>query len=366
MAKRTPFYELHQAAGAKLIDFGGYEMPVQYAGIKAEHQAVRERAGLFDVSHMGEVFVGGPKAADFLQSLCVNDVTRLVPGKAQYSAMCYPHGGIVDDLIIYMLAENEYMVVVNASNREKDVAWMKEHLIDGATLDDRSDDYCLLALQGPASPEILASHTDIDLSAIPYYGFAVGKAFGFDGVILSATGYTGEKGFEIYFDKTAVDPAAVWNALMETGKEQGLEPCGLGARDTLRLEMGYALYGNDISDSTNPLEAGLGWITKVDKGEFVGRDAILEQKSAGLSRKLTGFVMNDAKAIPRSHYIITDADGVAIGEVTSGTLSVTLERGIGMGYVSLSHASPDQIIYIDIRGKRLPATTQKPPFVKKA
>jgi len=366
MLKRTPFYVTHKNAGAKLIDFGGFEMPVQYEGIKVEHAAVRENAGIFDVSHMGEVFVSGSGALRFLQYITINDVSKLVPGKAQYSAMCYPNGGIVDDLIVYMIDEESYMVVVNASNRDKDVAWMMQHKADDVTIDDRSDNYALLALQGPKSSLILSKVTDIDLASIAYYHFAVGKVAGFDNVIVSATGYTGEPGFEIYFDVRSVDPVVVWNAIMEAGAHFDLKPCGLGARDTLRLEMGYALYGNDISDSTTPLEAGLAWITKLDKGDFIGREALLSQKEAGINRKLTGFVMEDEKAIPRSHYIVRNSVGEQIGEVTSGTQSVTLSKGVGMAYVDLSSSKPGLPIVIDIRGRLMPATTQKPPFVKKS
>lgn len=366
MLKRTPFYDTHKNAGARLIDFGGFEMPVQYEGIKVEHAAVREAAGIFDVSHMGEVFVSGDGALRFLQYVTINDVTKLVPGKAQYSAMCMPDGGIVDDLIIYMMGTNDYMVVVNASNREKDVAWMRQHASSDVVIDDRSDSYALLALQGPKSAEILSKITDIDLSSIAYYHFAIGTVAGVDNVIVSATGYTGEPGFEIYFDIGSCDPASMWDAIMGAGTNLGLKPCGLGARDTLRLEMGYALYGNDISDTTTPLEAGLGWITKLDKGDFVGREALLSQKEAGITRKLAGFVMEDEKAIPRSHYIVRTPEGEQIGEVTSGTQSVTMSKGIGMAYVELSWSKPGQSIAIDIRGKLMPATVQKPPFVKKS
>lgn len=366
MLKRTPFYETHKNAGARLIDFGGFEMPVQYEGIKVEHAAVRDAAGIFDVSHMGEVFVSGEGALRFLQYVTINDVTKLVPGKAQYSAMCMPNGGIVDDLIIYMMGTNDYMVVVNASNREKDVAWMRQHAASDVVIDDRSDSYALLALQGPKSAEILSKITDIDLSSIAYYHFAIGTVAGVDNVIVSATGYTGEPGFEVYFDVDSCDPAAMWDAIMGAGSGLGLKPCGLGARDTLRLEMGYALYGNDISDTTTPLEAGLGWITKLDKGDFVGREALLSQKEAGITRKLAGFVMEDEKAIPRSHYIVRTPEGEQIGEVTSGTQSVTMSKGIGMAYVELSWSKPGQSIAIDIRGKLMPATVQKPPFVKKS
>jgi aminomethyltransferase len=265
-----------------------------------------------------------------------------------------------------MLADQSYMRVVNASNRDKDVAWMMQHKADDVTIDDRSDSYALLALQGPKSSSILSKITDIDLVSIAYYHFAVGKLAGFDDVIVSATGYTGEPGFEIYFDVRNVDPVAIWNAIMGAGADLGLKPCGLGARDTLRLEMGYALYGNDISDSTTPLEAGLAWITKLDKGDFIGREALLSQREVGINRKLTGFVMEDEKAIPRSHYIVRNPEGEQIGEVTSGTQSVTLSKGVGMAYVDLTSSKPGIPIVIDIRGRLMPAMTQKPPFVKKS
>jgi len=365
MLKRTPFYESHKNAGAKLIDFGGFEMPVQYEGIKIEHQAVREAVGLFDVSHMGEVIVEGPSALAYLQHITINDVSKLQPGKAQYSAMCYPNGGIVDDLIIYMMGDDSYLLVINASNREKDVQWMKDHLIDGVKLKDESDEYCLLALQGPSSQAVLSTLTDIDLASISYYSFLVSELAGFSDVIISATGYTGEPGFEIYFKPGNKDPKDMWDALMAAGKDMGIKACGLGARDTLRLEMGYALYGNDISDKRTPIEAGLGWITKLNKGSFIASEVLHTLKESGTKQKLTGFVMDDEKAIPRSHYEVKDEQGTVIGEVTSGTQSVTLGIGIGMAYIDTAHASPNQKIYIDIRGKLAPATTQKPPFVNK-
>jgi aminomethyltransferase len=365
MLKRTPFYESHKQAGAKLIDFGGFEMPVQYEGIKIEHQAVRQAAGLFDVSHMGEVIVEGPSALAYLQYITINDVSKLEPGKAQYSAMCYPNGGIVDDLIIYMLGEQSYLLVINASNREKDVQWMKEHIIDGVRLKDESDDYCLLALQGPSSRAILSKLTETELASIAYYHFSVGSLAGFQDVIISATGYTGEPGFEIYFKAGTQDPKKMWDAIMAAGEEFGIKACGLGARDTLRLEMGYALYGNDISDQRTPIEAGLAWITKLNKGSFIGSDVLSAQKETGTKQKLTGFMMDDEKAIPRSHYEIKNAAGLVIGEVTSGTQSVSQGIGIGMAYVDVEYAQPGHKIYIDIRGKQAPATTQKPPFIAK-
>ncbi len=365
MSKHTPFYDIHAAAGAKLIDFGGFEMPVQYSGIKKEHEAVRTAVGIFDVSHMGEIMFTGPHAKDAVQHLTVNDVEKLVPGKAQYSAMCYENGGIVDDLLVYMIAENEYMLVVNASNKDKDYDWMISNNPHKADIKDVSDDMCLLAVQGPKSVETLQKLTDTDLSAIKFYTFDMGTFAGFEGVILSATGYTGEKGFEIYFDKTKADPAVIWNKIMEAGEEFGILPAGLGARDTLRLEMGYALYGNDISKDTNTLEAGLGWITKFDVSEFVGRQSLLDAKEKGITRKLVGFVTDNPRNIPRHGYPIKDENGNAIGEVTSGTQSVTEVKGIGMGYVAVSHASPESQIMIEIRGKDVPAVVTKPPFVKK-
>ena len=365
MLKRTAFYDIHSAIGAKLIDFGGFEMPVQYAGILKEHQAVRERAGIFDVSHMGEIMVRGPKALDLIQFATVNDASKLTPGKIQYSAMCYEDGGIVDDLLVYCITLDEYLLVVNASNKEKDLAWitsLNEKI--GAELEDISEQSCLLAVQGPKSIEILQKLTQINLSEITYYTFEIGEFAGFEDVILSATGYTGEKGFEIYFDSRKVDPAVIWNSIMSAGSGFGLEPAGLGARDTLRLEMGFALYGNDISSQTTTLEAGLGWITKLDKGNFCGREALLSQKDSGVTKRLVGFKTDDRRAIPRSHYILKDDSGNEIGEVTSGGQSPNLGIGIGMGYVISEFAKIDTKINVEIRGKAFPAIVTKPPFIK--
>lgn len=362
--KRTPFYPLHHAHGARLIDFGGFEMPVQYSGIRDEHEAVRDHLGLFDVSHMGEVRVTGPQALPFIQHITINDASKLVTGQAQYTVMCYENGGIVDDLLVYRLGAEKYMLVINAANREKDVAWMKKNNDAGAALQDISDEMCLLAVQGPDSTVTLQKLTDIDLSGIGFYRFAIGSLAGFDSVIISETGYTGEKGYELYFDRNHADPEVVWEKIMEAGFEFGIRPAGLGARDTLRLEMGYALYGNDITRDTNPLEAGLGWLTKLDKGPFIGRDALLKIKAEGISRRLTGFVMDELKAIPRSHYAIEDEAGNRIGEVTSGTMSITLKRGIGMGYVAVDQAKEGNTIYINIRDKRSAAKVVKLPFIK--
>lgn len=365
MLKRTPFYSEHAKLGAKLIDFGGFEMPVQYAGIKQEHMAVREKAGLFDVSHMGEFFVSGPEALNLIQKVTINDASKLVPGKAQYSAMCYEDGGIVDDLLVYMLGEEKYMLVVNASNIEKDWDWIVSQNSMNAEIENRSDEIALLALQGPASADILQKLTDADVSSISFYTFEIGSVAGEEDVIISATGYTGEKGFELYIDTVKSDPIAIWNALFEAGKESGLEPAGLGARDTLRLEMGYALYGNDITKDTTPLEAGMGWLTKLDKGDFVGREVLLKQKENGVGRKLIGLELAEPRNVPRSGYDILDEDGNEIGFVTSGSQSISLDKGIGMGYVSAGKAVQGKSIQVRIRKKEAGAVIVKPPFYKK-
>lgn len=365
MLKRTPFYELHEQAGAKLIDFGGFEMPVQYDSIRKEHNAVRDSVGVFDVSHMGEFFVSGTEALDLIQFVTINDASKLEPGKAQYTAMCYEDGGIVDDLIVYMLDEEYYMLVVNASNIEKDFGWIDEHNTFNAELTNKSDDYCLLAVQGPESVKTLQKLTDTDLDDIGFYRFEVGNLAGFDNIILSGTGYTGEKGFEVYFDKNEADPEKIWHSIMEAGDEFDIEPCGLGARDTLRLEMGFALYGNDITKDTNPLEARLGWLTKLDKGEFIGRDDLKKVKEDGLDRKLVGFTIDDKRSIPRKGYTIVDEDGNEIGKVTSGSRSITLGKNIGMGYVSIEYAEEGSTVYIEIRNKKAEAIVESPPFIKK-
>jgi len=365
MLKRTLFFEQHKKHNAKLIDFGGFEMPVQYSGIRQEHRAVRNKAGLFDVSHMGEFFVSGPKALNLIQKVTINDASKLEPGKAQYTAMCYEDGGIVDDLLVYMFSKNEYMLVVNASNIDKDWDWISSHNTMDASLENRSDEIALLALQGPASVTILNEIAGIDTSGIKFYTFEEGTVAGEQGVIISATGYTGEKGFELYIDTKKSDPVKIWKALTEAGSRFGLEPAGLGARDTLRLEMGYALYGNDITNETTPLEAGMGWLTKLEKGDFIGREALLKQKENGLRRKLMGFVTDEPRNVPRQGYEIGDSDGNVIGFVTSGTQSVSLEKGIGMGYIRIDKAQPDQRIAIHIRKKTAEATVVKPPFYKK-
>ena len=366
MVQKTPFHSIHEKIGGKLVDFAGFEMPVQYKGIKVEHAAVREAVGVFDVSHMGEFFISGPESLDLIQKVTVNDASKLVPGKAQYSCMCYEDGGIVDDLIVYkMFEEDSYMLVVNASNIDKDLEWIISNNTFDAEVLNKSAETALLAVQGPKSVDALQKLTDLDLSSIGFYSFKVGELAGLGQVLFSATGYTGEKGFELYFDKEAVDSESVWNAIFDAGEEFGIEPCGLGARDTLRLEMGYALYGNDITKDTHPLEARLGWITKFDKGGFNAKDVLLSKKEAGLDRQLVGFVMEDQRSIPRNGYEIKNENGETIGQVTSGTMSITLGKGIGMGYVEKAYASEGATIHIAIRKKTAAATIQRPPFIKK-
>lgn len=366
MSKKTPFYAIHEKAGAKLVDFAGFQMPVQYAGIKTEHAAVREAVGIFDVSHMGEFYISGPEALDLIQKVTVNDASKLTEGKAQYTCMCYEDGGIVDDLIIYKLFNDAgYMAVVNASNIEKDLNWILDNNAFDAEVRNQSDDTCLLAVQGPKSIETLQKLTDLDLSDIGFYSFKTGNLGGMDGVVFSATGYTGEKGFELYFGKHHADPERVWNTIMGAGEEFGIEPCGLGARDTLRLEMGFALYGNDITKDTHPLEARLGWITKFEKGHFIGKEVLQQKKEEGLKRQLVGFIVEGERNIPRQGYEIQNDAGEAIGEVTSGTMSITLGKGIGMGYVAKEFAAEGTEIQIAIRKKTAKATVTRPPFIKK-
>jgi aminomethyltransferase len=360
--KRTALYDIHVGLGAKMVPFAGYQMPVYYKGIVAEHTAVRERVGVFDVSHMGEVYVTGPNALDYVQKITVNDASTLTDGAAQYSAMCRPGGGIVDDLLVYRLGADNYMLVINASNIEKDYAWMEENRIDGAELKNASDDVTLIAVQGPKSVETLRKLTDADLDSVEFYHFVHGRIAGVDAII-SRTGYTGELGFELYLPADKESSEKVWNAVIEAGEEFGIEPTGLGARDTLRMEMGYCLYGNDIDETTNTIEAGLGWITKLDKGDFNGRDVLAKVKEEKPGRKLIGFVMNE-RAIPRQHCVIK-ADGREIGEVTSGTSSPTLGQGIGMGYVERGFTKSGTGIAIVIRDREVPATVTRPPLVKK-
>ena len=365
MLKKTPFNREHSSLGAKLIDFGGYEMPVQYEGIRQEHSAVREHAGLFDVSHMGEFFVSGENALNLIQKVTINDASKLTPGKAQYSAMCYEDGGIVDDLLVYMLAKNRYMLVVNASNIEKDFNWISGQNSMGAELENRSEEIALLALQGPSSIKILQQLTDTEVDKITFYTFETGSVAGEDEIIISATGYTGESGFELYIDLSKSDPIKIWRALFKAGENLNLKPVGLGARDTLRLEMGYALYGNDITRETTPLEARMGWLTKLEKENFIGKSALLKQKDTGIKRRLMGFEVTEPRSIPRTGYTIEDEQGTEIGFVTSGTQSITLNKAVGMGYLSVEKAIEGEKIYINIRNKKAEAIVVKPPFLKK-
>lgn len=360
--KRTPFYPIHAALGAKLVEFGGFEMPVQYSGIIDEHLAVRKRVGVFDVSHMGEFEVRGGGALDFLQRVTVNDVSKLVEGKAQYSAMCYDDGGIVDDLLVYHCGDY-YMLVVNASNIQKDYEWLKAHIQGDVQLRDVSDETALLAVQGPKSLATLRNLTSVDLSKIEYYRFVRGTLADVP-MMISRTGYTGELGFEIYFRADEATARKVWDEVFEAGAEFGMAPVGLGARDTLRLEMGFCLYGNDIDKTTNPLEAGLGWITKLDKGEFIGKQTLVRVKQEGLKRRLVAFTLPE-KTLARHGYPLK-LNGSAVGYVTSGTFSPSLQQGIGMGYVSAALAGPGSQIVVEIRGKEIPVTIVKPPFLQKS
>lgn len=362
--KRTPLYEAHKQLGARLVEFGGWEMPVQYSGILDEHRAVRQRAGLFDVSHMGEFRVEGPAALDFLQGLVPNDVSRLVDNQALYSQICRPDGGTLDDLIIYRLGEDRYMVVVNAGTMEKDWAWFSEHATgrDGVTLTNISAETALVALQGPLATQIIQPLTETPLSEIAYYHCRSGAVADIE-CIISRTGYTGEEGFELYCSSERV--AALWNALLEAGKPYGLLPAGLGARDTLRLEAGYCLYDHELTEAITPLEAGLGWTVKLNKGsDFIGREALAREKQEGLRRKLVGIEPRD-RGIPRAGYAIL-RDGQRIGSVTSGTMCPTLERPAALGYVSPADATPGTEVEIEIRGKAVPAVIVPLPFYKRA
>lgn len=361
--KQTAFTPFHRELGAKLVEFAGFEMPLLYAGIHEEHRAVRTGVGVFDVSHMGEFSITGPDALALVQHVTTNDASRLVPGKAQYSSMCYPDGGIVDDLLVYRLAEG-FMLVVNAANIGKDLEWIRSQSGGlNAAIDDRSDATSLLAVQGPRSLDTLRKLVPGGLDALPYYGFARGTLCGHPAII-SRTGYTGELGFELYFDASPSVGRDIWTAIMDAGSEFGIQAVGLGARDTLRLEMGFCLYGNDIDQTTNPLESGLGWITRLDKGRFVGREALLKIRESGVRRKLTGFVVEDGRAFPRHGYEI-HVDGKPGGHVTSGTISPTLGRGIGLGFVPSGAAQEGTKIGILIRDREFPSRIERPPFIRK-
>lgn len=358
--KNTALTQVHTDLGAKMVPFAGYNMPVQYVGINAEHDTVRKGVGVFDVSHMGEFILKGEKALDLIQRVTSNDASKLYDGKVQYSCLPNEDGGIVDDLLVYRIDEKTYMLVVNASNIEKDWNWIAKYNTEGVDMKDISDRTSLLAVQGPKAADALQSLTDIDLGSMEYYTFKKGTFAGIDNVVVSATGYTGAGGFEIYFDNEHAE--YIWNEVFKAGEPFGIKPIGLAARDTLRLEMGFCLYGNDIDDTTSPLEAGLGWVTKFTKA-FTNSEALQQQKQAGVERKLIGFEMID-RGIPRHDYEIVDADGNVIGKVTSGTQSPSLQKAIGLGYVKNEFAKEGSDIYILIRDNKVKAQVVKPPFYK--
>ena len=359
--KDTALSAIHAALGAKMVPFAGYNMPVSYQGINIEHQTVREKVGVFDVSHMGEFFVTGPNALSLIQRVCSNDASKLEDGEAQYS--CFPNqdGGVVDDLIVYRIAAEKWLLVVNASNIDKDWAWINAHNTMEASLENSSDHYSLLAIQGPKAIQAMQSLTQENLSAIKFYTFKINTFAGVENVIISATGYTGSGGFEIYCKNTQV--AKIWTKVLEAGANWGIQPIGLAARDTLRLEMGYCLYGNDIDDTTSPLEAGLGWITKFNK-DFINSESLKKQKEIGVSKTLVGFELSQ-RGIPRQGYAIVDAQGNSIGRVTSGTMSPSMGKGIGLGYVPMALKEVGSQIHIQIRNKIVPAMVVKLPFYKK-
>ncbi|CAM3726514.1 glycine cleavage system aminomethyltransferase GcvT [Mucilaginibacter galii] len=358
--KNTALTNIHIREGAKMVPFAGYNMPVQYAGINVEHETVRKAVGVFDVSHMGEFILKGEKALDFIQQVTSNDASKLYNGKVQYSCLPNEDGGIVDDLLVYRMDEKTYMLVVNASNIEKDWNWISKYNTYGVDMKNISDRTSLLAIQGPKATEALQSLTEIDLGSMEYYTFQKGKFAGIDNVVVSATGYTGAGGFEIYFDNEHAEE--MWAAVFKAGEAFGIKPIGLAARDTLRLEMGFCLYGNDIDDTTSPLEAGLGWITKFTK-PFTNAEALQQQKQQGITKKLIGFEMID-RGIPRHDYEIVDAEGNVIGRVTSGTQSPSLQKAIGMGYVNQPFAKEGSEIFIKIRDNKVKAQVVKMPFLK--
>jgi aminomethyltransferase len=361
--KDTALTGVHRDLGARIVSFAGYNMPVEYSGVKDEHVTVRDAVGVFDVSHMGEFWVRGPQAAKFIQRLTTNDVYKLNDGRIQYT--CFPNGkgGIVDDLLVYQVTREDFLLVVNASNIEKDWKWLNEMNTYDAALENTSDQIAQLAVQGPDAGATLQKLTGLDLNEMGYYTFETASLAGVEDVIISATGYTGAGGFELYF--RTENAVKIWNSVMEAGREFGIKPIGLAARDTLRLEMGFCLYGNDIDETTSPIEAGLGWITKfTDDNDFIDRERLEQQKSEGVSRKLVGFTMVD-RGIPRQHYEILDGEGSKIGEVTSGTMSPMMNVGIGMGYVDAGYAAPGQEILIRIRNKEPRAVVVKMPIYNK-
>lgn len=360
--KTTPFTEKHISLGAKMHEFAGYNMPIEYSGIIDEHLTVCQHAGVFDVSHMGEFWVKGPQALAFLQKITSNNVAALTPGKVQYS--CFPNetGGIVDDLLVYQYETEKYLLVVNAANIEKDWNWCVTHNTEGAELENASDRMAQLAVQGPDAIKILQKLTPIDLASIPYYHFTHGEFAGEPDVIISNTGYTGAGGFELYFYPES--GLKIWDAIFQAGQEFNIKPAGLGARDTLRLEMGFCLYGNDIDETTSPIEAGLGWITKfIDGKDFINRAMLERQKSEGVKKKLVGFELTE-RGIPRQGYELSDTSGQPIGKVTSGTMSPTRKIGIGMGYINTPYSKPGTEICLTVRGRKLKAIVTKPPFRK--
>jgi len=359
--KKIELNDIHIELGAKMVPFAGYQMPLQYSSVVEEHKKVRNEVGIFDVSHMGEFVLEGENALKLIQHISSNDASKLKIGAAQYTCMPNSKGGIIDDLIIYRLDKQKYMLVVNASNIEKDWNWIQSHNIDQVEIKNISNSMSLFAVQGPLATDLLQRITKKNLSAIPYYNFEIGKIGGVSNVIISATGYTGAGGFELYVsNKNALK---LWNIILEEGKAEGIQPIGLGARDTLRLEMGYCLYGNDIDDTTSPLEAGLGWITKFTK-PFVNSEALLKQKENGILKKLIGFEMLE-RGVPRKDYVIVNTEGEIIGKVTSGSQSPMLKKGIGLGYVTIEMAKPETEIFIQIRNKNIKAMVKKLPFLKK-
>ncbi len=358
--KTIPLHDLHVQLGGKIVPFAGFEMPVRYTSDLDEHHTVRNSAGVFDVSHMGEFRISGPNALDLIQRVSANDASVLQNGKIQYSYLPNENGGVVDDLLIYQLGEEEYLIVVNASNIEKDWNWISRYNTEGAVMENISDQTCLFAVQGPRAAETLQKLTDIPLAEMPYYTFQTGTLAGYGNVLISATGYTGAGGFEVYIPAEIAE--SVWKAIFEAGEEFGIKPIGLGARDTLRLEMGYCLYGNDIDDTTSPIEAGLGWVTKFTK-DFTNSENLRQQKENGVNRKLSAFELID-RGIPRSHYELCNAAGEKIGEVTSGGQSPTLQKGIGMGYIPKAYSKPGTEIFVKVRERLLKAVVVKLPFIK--
>ncbi|WP_157276561.1 glycine cleavage system aminomethyltransferase GcvT [Paenibacillus sp. Soil766] len=361
MLKRTPLFPIYAEYGARIIDFGGWELPVQFTGIQKEHDAVRQQAGLFDVSHMGEVRIQGPDALAFLQRVTTNDVSKLVEGQCQYSLLCYPDGGVVDDLLVYKFSGEDYMLVINASNIEKDIAWLQQHLTGQVALTNISEETALLALQGPRALDILAKLTDAPIQTLKTFHFLADVKVGGVTTLLSRTGYTGEDGFELYVDQK--DAITLWRTLLEAGEEHGLIPTGLGARDTLRFEARLPLYGQELSSKISPLEAGLSFFVKLDKGDFIGRDALLEQKTIGVPRKLVGIEMQE-RGIPRPHYAVY-AESKQIGEITTGTQSPTYKTNVGLALVDSAYSALGTELFVEIRGSQVKATVVSTPFHKK-